>query len=161
VGRFGLGDEAAGTFMFLASGARMLAGLICSQVSDRIGHRRTLAVAAGLSATACAVASVAPTPGSYAVVFVLVGLVFGAAQTSQGPQSMALAPAEGRIGFFSVLMLATLPVALASQIGGGALADAAGFRALFAAAGAAGVLAVFAALNLPDRREAESAGEAA
>jgi len=152
--RFHSRDAAAGTFMLTMALARCASALLFSKLTDHIGRRATAALSSVLGAAAGILAIVAPNESAFLGVFALAGVCFSTGQIAGTSLIMQLAPREGSVGFFSMLLMGQIPVMIAAQIGGGFLVDHAGFPALFSSTAVAGLLGAVAYAALPSREDA-------
>lgn len=155
--RFQSRDSAAGTFMLTMALARCGSALLFSRLTDRVGRRATAVLSSVLGAAAGILAIAAPSEHAFLGVFVLAGICFSTGQIAGTSLIMQLAPREGSVGFFSMLLMGQIPVMIAAQIGGGALVDHVGFSALFSTTAVAGLLGAIAYATLPGRGGAERA----
>lgn len=149
--RFGSRDAAAGTFMLTMALARCGSALLFSRLTDRLGRRATAVLSSLLGAAAGVLAITAPNEHTFLGVFVLAGVCFSTGQIAGTSLIMQLAPREGSVGFFSMLLMGQIPVMIAAQIGGGVVVDHVGFPVLFSTTAVAGLLGAVAYATLPSR----------
>jgi MFS family permease len=133
----------AGVFTGLMLAGEALGTLTLGWVADRAGHRLVLLTGMAAVVGAALVALAASTLAVYGAVFVLVGLHVAAINVSNLNVLLEFAPTpEARPTYVGLGSTSMAPVAFAAPLVGGLLADAAGFRAMFA------VALVFAAAGL-------------
>jgi MFS family permease len=126
----------------------MIAGKIAGDltlgwVADHLGHR--LVLIAGVVATVAgnALALLSPSIETLGVVFALLGVHFAANNVSGLNVLLEFAPSAAERPTYIGLGLTTVaPLAFAAPILAGLVADAWGFRAVFAAAGLFGLTAL-------------------
>jgi MFS family permease len=127
------------TTAFLA-GQLMSTGLL-GWLADRGGHRLVIIAGALALAGANTVAVAAPSLAAFTAVYVLVGVNQAAFNVSGFAVMLEFAPAVGEQPTYVGLGSTTLaPVLFAAPLIGGLMADAVGFRAVFAIAAAFTVL---------------------
>jgi MFS family permease len=153
----------AGVFTGLLVAGHALGTLTLGWVADHAGHRIVLLTGATATVAANVVALLAGSLGAFEAVFVLAGVQTAAVNVSALNVLLEFAPAPDErptyIGLGSTLMA---PVAFATPLLGGLMADALGFRVVFVTALAAGLagLAMLATLvHDPRRMVVHPAGE--
>lgn len=128
----------AGVFTALLVGGHSLGTLTLGWVADRAGHRLVLLAGVGATVAANLVALLAGSLGRFEAVFLLAGIQTAAVNVSGLNVLLEFAPTPDErptyIGLGSTLMA---PVAFATPLIGGVMADALGFRAVFVTALAA------------------------
>ncbi|OGL01851.1 MAG: hypothetical protein A3I14_14810 [Candidatus Rokubacteria bacterium RIFCSPLOWO2_02_FULL_73_56] len=132
-----------GVFTALLLGGQVVGNATLGWVADRAGHRRVLVTGVLASVLANAVALGAPSLAAFGAVFVLAGLQLAAHSVSSLAILLEFAPTpEARPTYVGLGTTVIAPVAFLAPLAAGLLADAAGFAAVFAAAGLAGVTAL-------------------
>jgi MFS family permease len=132
-----------GVFTALLLGGQAAGYATLGSVADRAGHRAVLLVGAGAAVAANAAAVAAPSLAAFGAVFVLAGVQIAAHSISNLTILLEFAPTPAeRPTYVGLGTTAIAPVAFLSPLAAGLLADAAGFPAMFAAAGLAGVAAL-------------------
>lgn len=149
-------------FTFVLLAAQTIANVAFGYVADRLGHKPVLLIGSAAVALGNAVAlGVGSVEGIY-LVFACVAVGMAAIAVSALNMSLEFAPLADRptyIGLASTLMA---PVAFASPLLGGFLADSAGYRAVFAVAGLFAVLSLVLMLGrVRDPRKAPRGAETA
>ncbi|HEX6211683.1 MAG TPA: MFS transporter [Methylomirabilota bacterium] len=131
----------AGVFTALLVLGHALGTLTLGWVADHAGHRLVLLAGAGATAAACLVALLAPSLGVFEAVFVLVGVHTAAVSVSALNVLLEFAPTQDeRPTYIGLGSTAMAPVAFATPLVGGLMADTLGFRAVFVTALALGVV---------------------
>jgi MFS family permease len=126
----------AGVFTSVMLAGQVGAGFVLGAIADRGGHRLSLALGIGAIAAANGLALLAPSLTAFTTVFVLVGVNQAALHVSAQTILLEFAPTEGdRPTYIGLGNTAMAPVAFVSPFLAGLLADALGFRAVFAVAG--------------------------
>jgi len=158
VERFHLPDAQAAIFTaFLLAGA-MLGFVISGWVGDRLGHKIVLVGASLLWAMALLVALVAPSTGTYYLVFVLVGISNGASVVADLNLVMEFGPAAERPMYIGLARTIVAPVLLIAPLFGGWIAQVADYPMMFGvslAFATAGLLLLWFGVTEP-RRQAEN-----
>jgi MFS family permease len=131
----------AGVFTALLVAGHALGTLTLGWIADHAGHRLVLLVGAGAAVTANGVALLAGSLVAFETVFVLSGLHTAAINVSAFNVLLEFAPApDERPTYIGLGSTAMAPVAFATPLVGGAMADALGFRAVFVTALVAGLV---------------------
>ena len=153
----------AGVFTALLVAGHAIGTLTLGWVADHAGHRLVLLTGATATVAANVVALLAGSLGGFEAVFVLVGVQTAAVNVSGLNVLLEFAPAADErptyIGLGSTLMA---PVAFATPLLGGLMADALGFRAVFVtalAAGLGGLVMLASLVHDPRRLIARPTGE--
>jgi Na+/melibiose symporter-like transporter len=154
----------AGVFTALMVAGHALGTLSLGSVADRAGHRLVLIIGTLAGVAANVVALLAPTLTAFGAVFVLTGLRLAAINVSSLTALLEFAPTpQERPTYIGLGSTSVAPVAFASPLVGGLLADALGFRAVFVtalAAGAVGLLMLGTLVRDPRHLGARGVGEA-
>ncbi len=127
-------------FTFILLAGQAIANLLFGYVADRVGHKPVLVVGALASVTANAVALASGRVDEVYVVFVGLAVSLAANGVSGLNLPMEFAPAEDRPTYVGLASTLVAPFSLLAPLLGGALADLAGYRAVFALAGVAALL---------------------
>jgi len=132
-----------GVFTSLILGGQVAGNLVLGWLADRAGHRLVIAIGVAATLAADVVALLAPSLGVFSAVFVLHGVHMGAINVSSLNILLEFAPREAdRPTYIGLGTTVTGPIAVGAPLAAGLLADAAGFRAIFAAAAAFGAAAL-------------------
>ena len=153
----------AGVFTALLVAGHALGTLTLGWVADHAGHRLVLLVGMGATAAANVVALSATSLSVFEAVFVLAGVQTAALNVSAMNVLLEFAPTPGeRPTYIGLGTTSMAPVAFASPLLAGLLADALGFRVVFMVALVTGLtgLALLAAFVRDPRRLARPVGEA-
>ncbi|MHB0876408.1 MAG: MFS transporter [Anaerolineae bacterium] len=151
-----MGIVAQYTTVLLAGQA--VANLGLGWLADRIGHRPILVLGTALAVLGNAIAFLAHDPGMLFAVFACVGASTAAGNVSILNISIEFAPDEDRPTYVGLASTVTAPLAVAASLIGGALADASGYPAVFAAAAVISLLAgTVLLLRVRDPRRRSSA----
>ena len=122
----------AGVFTALLLLGQSLGTLTLGWVGDHAGHRLVLLIGMFAAAGATATTLVAPSLGAFGLVFALYGVQIAAVNVSGLNVLLEFSPTpEARPTYVGLATTAVAPVAFASPLLGGLLADAAGFRVMF------------------------------
>ena len=155
----------AGVFTAVLVGGHALGTLTLGWVADHAGHRLVLLIGAAANVSAAIVALLAGSLGTFAIVFALVGVHQAAINVSALNVLLEFAPSPDArptyVGLGSTLMA---PVAFATPLLGGLMADAFGFPTVFVvalAAGLAGLVVLATRVHDPRRLLARAPGEVA
>ena len=132
------------TMVLLAGQA--VANLGLGWLADRIGHRPVLLLGAALAVLGNAIAFLSRSPELLFAVFLCVGASTAASNVSVLNMSIEFAPAEDRPTYVGLASTVASPLAVAASLIGGALADASGYRAVFAVAAAISLAAMLVLL---------------
>jgi len=138
-------DWAVGVFTTALLAGQMAGNLVLGVVADRVGHLVPLSIGLGALLLANLVALGAPSLEVFLVVFVLHGVQLAAISVSGLNVLLEFAPGPAArptyVGLGTTLLT---PVAFGAPLVAGLMADAFGFRAVFATAalGAAGAMAL-------------------
>jgi len=146
----GAPDSAVGTFTLALMAAQTVGMLFFGWLADRRGHLSVLTLGALASAAASLAALGADSLAAVYPVFLLYGLSIGAGNVSAMSIGLEFGPAEERPTYVAITNSSRAPFALLGPLVGGALADAAGYGAVFGLA-AALALAGAAAMRLAVR----------
>ena len=153
----------AGVFTALLVVGHALGTLTLGWVADHAGHRLVLLTGAGATVAANVVALLAGSLGAFEAVFVLAGVQTAAINVSALTVLLEFAPTQDeRPTYIGLGSTAMAPVAFATPLIGGVLADALGFRVVFVVALLAGLLGLLLLATLvhdPRRVVARPAGE--
>jgi MFS family permease len=132
-----------GVFTALLLAGSMAGLLALGWVADRLGYR--VVIMTGIAATLAAnvMALLAPSLMAFGAVFLLAGLQEAAFRIAYPTVLLEFAPGpEAQPMYIGVGATSITPIAFAAPLAAGALADRAGFGAVFAAAAVAGGLAL-------------------
>src|SRR6185503_8027788 len=153
----------AGVFTALLVVGHALGTLAFGWIADHAGHRLVLLAGAGAAVAANVVALLASSLGAFEAVFVLAGLHTAAINVSALNVLLEFAPSQDeRPTYIGLGSTAMAPVAFATPLLGGVMADALGFRTVFVVAliaGSVGLLMLATRVHDPRRLLARSAGE--
>jgi MFS family permease len=131
----------AGVFTALLVGGHALGTLTLGWVADHAGHRLVLLTGASATVVANVVALLAGSLGAFEAVFVLAGVATASINVSALTVLLEFAPTpDERPTYIGLGSTAMAPVAFATPLIGGAMADALGFRVVFVTALLAGVV---------------------
>ena len=154
----------AGVFTALLVVGHALGTLTLGWVADHAGHRLVLLAGAGATVTASLVALLAPSLGAFEAVFVLSGFQTAAVSVSALNVLLEFAPTlDERPTYVGLGSTAMAPVAFATPLIGGVMADTVGFRAVFVTAlvvGVVGLVMLATRVHDPRRVVARPAGAA-
>jgi MFS family permease len=155
----------AGVFTALLVVGHALGTLTLGWLADHAGHRLVLLAGAGATVAASVVALLAPSLAAFELVFVLSGFHTAAVSVSALNVLLEFAPTQDeRPTYIGLGSTAMAPVAFATPLIGGLMADALGFRAVFVTAlvvGLAGLVMLATRVHDPRRVVARAAEEAA
>ncbi|HET7342402.1 MAG TPA: MFS transporter [Methylomirabilota bacterium] len=125
----------AGVFTAWMLLGQSIGTLTLGWLADHAGHRLVLLAGAAAAVTATALALGAPTLAAFGAVFVAYGVQVAAVNVSNLNVLLEFAPTtEARPTYVGLGTTSMAPVAFAAPLAGGLLADAVGFRAMFAVA---------------------------
>jgi MFS family permease len=153
----------AGVFTAMLVAGHALGTLTLGWVADHAGHRLVLLVGMAATASANVVALLAPTLGAFEVVFVLAGVQTASLNVSALNVLLEFAPLpEERPTYVGLGTTLLAPVAFASPLAAGLVADAFGFRVVFGVALGLGLvgLTLLAMLVRDPRGLAAAVGQA-
>jgi MFS family permease len=155
----------AGVFTALLVVGHALGTLTLGWVADHVGHRLVLLAGAAATVSASAVALLASSLATFEVVFVLFGFHTAAVSVSALNVLLEFAPTQDeRPTYIGLGSTAMAPVAFATPLVGGVMADALGFRVVFVTAlvvGLAGLVMLATRVHDPRRLTARAAQEPA
>jgi MFS family permease len=155
----------AGVFTALLVAGHGLGTLTLGWVADRAGHRLVLLAGAGATVAASVVALVASSLATFETVFVLVGFHTAAVSVSALNVLLEFAPTQAaRPTYIGLGSTAMAPVAFATPLIGGVMADGLGFRTVFVTAlvvGLVGLVMLATLVHDPRRAVTRPAEEAA
>jgi MFS family permease len=153
----------AGVFTALLVAGHALGTLTLGWVADHAGHRLVLLTGAAATVAANVVALLATRLGAFETVFVLSGVHTAAVNVSALNVLLEFAPsADERPTYIGLGSTAMAPVAFATPLIGGLMADALGFRAVFVTAlvvGTVGLIVLATRVRDPRSIVAGAAGE--
>jgi MFS family permease len=133
----------AGVFTTSIVVGKLAGDAVLGWVADHVGHRAVLMVGVAATLGANGLALGAGTADSLIVAFALVGVQYSAQNVSGLNVLLEFAPSVAeRPTYLGLGLTLTAPVALAAPLLAGLAADAWGFRVVFAAAGAFGLVAL-------------------
>jgi hypothetical protein len=131
----------AGVFTALLVAGHAVGTLSLGWVGDHAGHRLVLLVGVGATLAANAVALAAGSLAGFQVVFVLAGVHTAAISVSALNVLLEFAPTlDARPTYIGLGSTAMAPMAFATPLAGGIMADVLGFRAVFVVALAASLV---------------------
>ena len=155
----------AGVFTALLVVGHALGTLTLGWLADHAGHRLVLLAGTGATVAASLVALLAPSLAVFELVFVLFGVHTAAVSVSALNVLLEFAPSQDeRPTYIGLGSTAMAPVAFATPLIGGLMADALGFRAVFLTAlvvGVVGFLMLATRVHDPRRAVAGAAEEPA
>jgi MFS family permease len=121
----------------------MVANLALGWLADRAGHRVVLAVGVSAALVANVAALISPTAQVFMVVFVLLGVQWGAIHVSGLNILLEFAPSvEQRPTYIGLGTTLLAPVLFGAPLLGGVVVDRLGFPAIFALAAAFGAMSL-------------------
>jgi MFS family permease len=129
--RFNLANEDVGPFTAALLASQAVSNLGLGALADRWGHKQVLVLATGLGMAALLLAAVAPAPVWFLPIFVLVGAAQAGYQLTGFTLLFGYSNPADRARYIGVANMALAPVAAFSPLLAGALAEAAGYEALF------------------------------
>jgi MFS family permease len=132
----GAPDSAVGGFTLVLMAAQTVGMLVFGFLADRRGHLIVLTVGALASAGASLAALGATSLAIIYVVFAFYGLSIGATNVSGMPIGLEFGPDDERPTYVAITNSSRAPFALLGPLIGGALADSAGYGAVFGLAAA-------------------------
>jgi MFS family permease len=138
--RFNLPDARVGGFTAALLAAQAAANLGLGALADRWGHKQVLELATALGVLALLLAIVAPAPAWFLAIFTLVGASQAGYQLSGFTLVFAFSTPAERPTYIGVANTALAPVAALGPLLAGALAELAGYSALFALLAIVGVV---------------------
>jgi MFS family permease len=154
----------AGVFTALLVAGHALGTLTLGWMADHAGHRLVLLAGAAATVAASAVALLAASLATFEIVFVLVGFHTAAVSVSALNVLLEFAPTQdARPTYIGLGSTAMAPVAFATPLIGGVMADALGFRTVFVTAlvvGLVGLVMLATLVHDPRRAVARPAEEA-
>ena len=140
---FAAPDWAVGVFTTALLAGQMLGNLVLGVLADRVGHLIPLNIGVAALLLANLVALVAPTVEIFLVVFLLQGVQIAAISVSALNVLLEFAPGPAArptyVGLGTTLLT---PVAFGAPLAAGLMADALGFRVVFATAAVAAIIAL-------------------
>ena len=140
---FAAPDWAVGVFTTALLAGQMAGNLVLGVVADRVGHLVPLNIGLGALLLANLVALTAPTLDVFLVVFLLQGVQIAAISVSGLNVLLEFAPGPAArptyVGLGTTLLT---PVAFGAPLAAGLIADALGFRTLFATAAGGALMAL-------------------
>ena len=155
----------AGVFTALLVAGHALGTLTLGWVADHAGHRLVLLAGAVATVAGSMVALLATTLATFEATFVLVGFHTAAVSVSALNLLLEFAPTpDARPTYIGLGSTAMAPVAFATPLIGGVMADALGFRAVFITAlvvGLVGLVMLATLVHDPRAAATRPAGEAA
>ena len=155
----------AGVFTALLVVGHALGTLTLGWVADHAGHRLVLLAGAAATVVASVVALLAPSLAVFELVFVLFGVHTAAVSVSALNVLLEFAPSQDeRPTYIGLGSTAMAPVAFATPLIGGLMADALGFRVVFLTAlgcGVVGLLMLATRVHDPRRAVARATEEPA
>jgi MFS family permease len=129
--RWQLPDSQAGSFTASMLIGQALSNLLFGVLADRKGHKLVIELSALLGALAVGLASLAPTPEWFHLVFALAGASMAGMILSGIMIVFEFCPPEMRPTYIGLSSTVTGLAAAATPMIGGWLADAVGYRPLF------------------------------
>jgi hypothetical protein len=154
--RFHAHATAVGTFTLLLVTVQIVSAPLCGALADRFGNKAALAVAIGALLLASTWALLAATLAAFTAVFVLVGVNLGTEYMARHNMAAEFAPEQQRAVFVGMMNTTLAPFCLSGLLGG-VIANAFGYRAVFALGGALAATALFLLTRVRDPRRATSA----
>jgi MFS family permease len=129
--RFNLPNSEVGVFTAALLIAQALGDLGLGALADHWGHKQVLELSTLIGVIAIMLAIFAPTPSWFILIFVLVGVAQAGYTLSGFTLAMSFAGDADRPTYIGVANTALAPVAIFGPLMTGALAEFAGYEALF------------------------------
>jgi len=130
--RFSVSDGLVGFFTAALLGSQALAHYLLGALADHWGHKQVLELSTAVGVASLLLAMVAPSPGWYIVVFVLVGISSAGYQLSGYTLAMAFSNEAERPTYIGLANTALAPVGILGPLVVAQLAATLGYPALFA-----------------------------
>jgi MFS family permease len=130
--RFSVSDLLVGFFTAALLGSQAVANYLLGALADRWGHKQVLELSTAVGVVSLLLAMVAPSPGWYIVVFVLVGISSAGYQLSGYTLAMAFSNEAERPTYIGLANTALAPVGILGPFVVAQLAATLGYPALFA-----------------------------
>jgi MFS family permease len=121
-------------------GATAVAHVPLGALADRWGHRQVLELSSAIGVVALVLAIVAPSPLWYVLIFVLIGVATAGFQTTGYTLTLTFGTEAERPTYIGLANTALAPVGVIGPLLVAALAEWAGYGALFAATALVGVV---------------------
>ncbi|MEP7190262.1 MAG: MFS transporter, partial [Roseiflexaceae bacterium] len=129
--RFSVSDVLVGIFTAALLGSQAVANYLLGALADRWGHKQVLELSTAVGVSSLLLAMVAPSPGWYIVVFVLVGISSAGYQLSGYTLAMAFSNEAERPTYIGLANTALAPVGILGPFAVAQLAATLGYPALF------------------------------
>jgi MFS family permease len=129
-----------GWFTGALLGATAVANVPLGALADRWGHRQVLELSSAIGVVALILAIVAPSPFWYVLIFVLIGVATAGFQTTGYTLTLTFGTEAERPTYIGLANTALAPVGVIGPLIVAALAEWAGYGALFAATAVVGVV---------------------
>ena len=139
VARFNVPDTFVGLFTGALLGSQAMSHYVLGTLADRWGHKHVLELATAMGVASLLLALVAPSPGWYIAVFVLVGISSAGYQLSGYTLAMAFSTDAERPTYIGLANTALAPVGIIGPLAVAQLAAAFGYPVLFATTALVGV----------------------
>ena len=137
--RFSVSDVLVGIFTAALLGSQAVANYLLGALADRWGHKQVLELSTAVGVGSLLLAMVAPSPGWYIVVFVLVGISSAGYQLSGYTLAMAFSNEAERPTYIGLANTALAPVGILGPFAVAQLAATLGYPVLFATTALVGV----------------------
>jgi MFS family permease len=160
--RFRMTDAEVGAFTAVLLAAQAISRISSGALADRWGHKQVLELATALGLLALLLALVAPSAIWFFPIFVLVGAAQAGYQLSGYTMIFSFSTPAERPTYIGVANTALAPMAALGPLLAGALAERAGYGALFVvliAIGLAGLIGLHWRVPTPARAAQPAAGE--
>jgi len=140
--KFSLADSYIGTFTIASMLSLIFGSFFFGKISDKLGHRLNILLAAIFSALSCFTAIISPTIIVYYLVFVTSALTIGIIQVSRLPLIAELCRENDIPTYVALSNVVTIPFVI-SGIFAGWLANVAGYEIVFMISGTAAIMSIF------------------
>jgi MFS family permease len=138
--RFSVPDSLVGTFTAVLLGSQAVAHYLLGGLSDRWGHKQVLELSTAVGVASLLLALVAPDPGWFIAVFILVGVASAGYQLSGYTLAMAFSNEAERPTYIGLANTALAPVGIIGPLAVAQLAASFGYPTLFATTALVGIV---------------------